>query len=175
VLRVEPLRRESNRHGTVQCGFQLGAMPAADLCRAAGTTLAQGDIRVEEADVEHPAEHVVVPGEQVHPVDRFEVESMGKGHFKIVHVCVRVGYQDRYNVPDTLALARKRGLLERNLDLEGASYLVSRMTIRETPDRVMNRWRKRLFVAMARNAASPIDTFGLPSERTVMMGSQVPL
>jgi K+ transporter len=26
---------------------------------------------------------------------------------------------------------------------------------------------------MARNAASPIEAFGLPSERTVMMGSQV--
>ena len=37
----------------------------------------------------------------------------------------------------------------------------------------MRRWRKRLFVAMARNAASPIEHFGLPGERTVTMGSQV--
>jgi KUP system potassium uptake protein len=39
----------------------------------------------------------------------------------------------------------------------------------------MRRWRKDLFVALARNAASPIDAFGLPGERTVMMGSQVPV
>ena len=37
----------------------------------------------------------------------------------------------------------------------------------------MRRWRKKLFVMMARNAASPIEHFGLPSERTVIMGSQV--
>jgi KUP system potassium uptake protein len=36
-------------------------------------------------------------------------------------------------------------------------------------------WRKKLFIAMARNAASPIDHFRLPSERTVMMGSQIAL
>ena len=37
----------------------------------------------------------------------------------------------------------------------------------------MARWRKKLFLAMARNAASPIEHFGLPVDRTVMMGSQV--
>ena len=39
----------------------------------------------------------------------------------------------------------------------------------------MRPWRKKLFIAMARNAASPIEHFGLPGDRTVMMGSQVPL
>jgi KUP system potassium uptake protein len=39
----------------------------------------------------------------------------------------------------------------------------------------MHRWRKALFIAMARNAASPIEQFRLPPERTVMMGSQVQL
>jgi KUP system potassium uptake protein len=37
----------------------------------------------------------------------------------------------------------------------------------------MASWRKKLFVTMARNAASPIEAFGLPSDRTVIMGSQV--
>jgi KUP system potassium uptake protein len=118
-------------------------------------------------------DQVSVP--HVDPADRFEVQALGKGQFKVVHVTVRVGYQDNFPVPEALALARKRGLLERNLDLEHASYLVSRMTIAETSDRVMNRWRKKIFTAMARNAESPIDAFGLPSDRTVMMGSQVAL
>ena len=39
----------------------------------------------------------------------------------------------------------------------------------------MWRWRKKLFVAMARNAASPIDAFGLPGEKTIIVGAQVPL
>jgi KUP system potassium uptake protein len=116
-------------------------------------------------------DQVSVP--EVDPGDRFDVQTLGKGQFKVIHVTVRVGYQDRFHVPEALALARKRGLLERNLDLEHASYLVSRMTITESSTREMNRWRKKLFVTLARNAASPVDSFGLPSDRTVMMGSQV--
>jgi KUP system potassium uptake protein len=105
--------------------------------------------------------------------DRFVVTPMGQGLFRVFHVVDRVGYRDSQNIPEALALARKLGLLERNLDLEHASYFVSRMTITPTDEHNMKRWRKDLFVAMARNAASPIDAFGLPSDRTVMMGSQV--
>ena len=38
----------------------------------------------------------------------------------------------------------------------------------------MHRWRKWLFVAVAREAASPVD-FRLPHERPITMGWQVPL
>ena len=116
-------------------------------------------------------DHVSIP--HVDESDRFVVDRLGKGLFKIVHLTIRVGYHDRSNVPEALALARKRGLLERNLDLEHASYFVSRMTIVPTDAPGMAPWRKKLFIAMARNATSPIDAFGLPSERTVMTGSQV--
>jgi KUP system potassium uptake protein len=105
--------------------------------------------------------------------DRFASERLGKGLFKIVHVTIRVGYRDRQRIPDLLAQARKRGFLDRNLDLEHASYFISRMTIVTTDAPGMARWRKRLFIGMARNASSPIDHFGLPSDRTVMTGSQV--
>ena len=74
-----------------------------------------------------------------------------------------------------LALARKRGLLERNLDLEHASYFLSRITITADRGHGMWRWRKSLFRAMARNAASPIDHFNLPVNRTVTVGSQIGL
>jgi KUP system potassium uptake protein len=109
----------------------------------------------------------------VDDADRFAVEWLGQGLCKVKHVTYRVGYQDTTNVPEALALARKRGLLERNLDLEHASYFVSRMTITPTNAPGMSRWRKNLFIMMARNASSPIEHFGLPSDRTVMMGSQV--
>ena len=99
----------------------------------------------------------------------------GRKLFKIVHLAYRVGYHDKTNIPWALALARKQGLLERNLDLEHASYFVSRMIITPTDEPGMGRRRKHLFVMMARNASSPISHFGLPSERTVMMGSEVTL
>ena len=109
----------------------------------------------------------------VDPGDRFSVEHLGRGLFKVVYVTIRVGYRDSNHVPEALALARKRGLLERNLDLEHASYLLSRITITPTRKSGLARWRKHVFLAMARNSASPIELFGLPADRTVAMGSQV--
>ncbi|HWE09952.1 MAG TPA: KUP/HAK/KT family potassium transporter [Solirubrobacteraceae bacterium] len=107
--------------------------------------------------------------------DRFVSELLGKGLFKIVHLTIHVGYHDAWNVPAALAEARKRGFLDRNLDLEHASYFVSRMTIVPTDAPGLARWRKRLFITMARNATSPIDAFALPGARTVMTGCQVGL
>jgi KUP system potassium uptake protein len=106
---------------------------------------------------------------------RFTAETRGRGLFKVFHVTARMGYHDRLDVPRVLAMARKEGLLDRNLDLEHASYFVSRITIAPTKAPGMARWRKKLFIAMARNAPSPVDHFGLPAQRTVLMGSQVPL
>jgi K+ transporter len=110
-------------------------------------------------------------------VDEFErltVEEIG-GEFRVFHVTIRAGYHDPIDVPASLRLCRKQGLLERNLDLEHASYFVSRIAIKATDAPPMRPWRKKLFVAMARNTASPIDAFHLPSEKTVIIGSQVPL
>jgi KUP system potassium uptake protein len=103
------------------------------------------------------------------------VRQLGHGQFKVIHVLMRIGYSEKPNVPELLRLARKRGLLERNLDLEKASYFLSRITITPGAQSGMPAWRKAIFLVMARNAASPIEHFGLPSERTVMIGSQVEL
>jgi KUP system potassium uptake protein len=105
----------------------------------------------------------------------FSVKRMGRGRCQVLHVVVRSGYRDTTSVPALLQLARKLGYLERNLDLEGASYFISRMTITDSESTEMATWRKKLFLLMARNAASPIEHFGLPIERTVLMGSQVSL
>jgi KUP system potassium uptake protein len=107
--------------------------------------------------------------------ERFTVELLGRGRSKVFHVTIRLGYHDRLDVPDSLRECRKQGLLERNLDLEHASYFVSRMTITPTKAGPLRAAGKRLFVAMARNAASPTEHSGLPSDRTVMMGSQIAL
>ena len=111
----------------------------------------------------------------VETFDRCAVEVLGHGRFKIVHLTARFGYHDKLSIPGALAEARKQGLIERNLDLEHASYFVSRVTITPTDDPEMRRWQKNLFVAMALNASSAIEHFGLPGDRTVVMGSQVAL
>ena len=120
-----------------------------------------------------PIDTVSIPHVDDH--DRFTVDKLGPRGFNIRHVTIRNGYHDELNVPGSLHACRKQGLLERNLDLEHASYFVSRITITPTAARPLRSWRKGLFIAMARNAASPIDHFGLPSDRTVLMGSQIAL
>jgi KUP system potassium uptake protein len=109
----------------------------------------------------------------VDPFDTFTVQHLGRGLFKVFHVTLRVGYHDKLDVPALLRECRKQGLLERSLDLEHASYFVSRIAITPTNDSMWRTWTKNLFIVMARNAASPIDHFGLPRDRTVIMGAQV--
>jgi KUP system potassium uptake protein len=106
--------------------------------------------------------------------ERFTVEPLG-GKFNVSHVTARIGYHEKLNVPQLLRLSRKQGLLEKNLDLEHASYFLSRITITPTDAPPMRPWSKRLFIAMARNAASPVEAFRLPRERTVIIGSQIAL
>ncbi len=65
--------------------------------------------------------------------ERFTVERIG-GEFNVFHVTVRSGYHDSLDIPASLRLCRKQGLLERNLDLEHASYFVSRIAITATDD-----------------------------------------
>jgi K+ transporter len=60
-------------------------------------------------------------------------------------------------------------------DIGTSSYFLSRISIHVTGAPGMRRWRKRLFVAVARNAASPVAYFGLPDERTITIGSRIPL
>jgi KUP system potassium uptake protein len=119
------------------------------------------------------ADTVSVPN--VETFDRCSAEVLGHGRFKVVHLTARFGYHDTLNIPEVLAQARKQGMLERNLDLEHASYFVSRITIIPTDNPDMPIWRKNLFITMARNASSAIEHFGLPGDRTVIMGSQVAL
>jgi KUP system potassium uptake protein len=49
----------------------------------------------------------------------------------------------------------------------------SAMTLVATDAPGMSKWRKNLFLVVARNASDPVAYFGLPDERTVAMGRQV--
>lgn len=152
---------------------------AVFLCRDQDTTPLALRAAVEHTHTLHEkviivsVETVSIP--HVDSFDRCTVEVLGHGMFKVFHVTVRSGYHDQIDLPEALRLCRKRGLLERSIDLEHASYFVSRITVTPTSAPVMQRWRKQLFIAMARNASSPIEHFGLPAQQTLMLGSQVPL
>jgi KUP system potassium uptake protein len=106
--------------------------------------------------------------------ERLVIDQLGYEDDGISHVTARFGFQDAPDVPRLLALAAETGL-ERHVDVEGAVYFLSQLSITPTPAPGMRAWRKRLFVAMARNAASPVDYFHLPRERTVSLGSTIEL
>lgn len=111
---------------------------------------------------------------RAHPQDRITVDDLGYTDDDITHVTARFGFQEEPNIPEVLRLASEKGL-ECDIDLDGPTYFLSRITIRVTDAPGMNRWRKRLFVAISRNAASPVEYFQLPDQRTITMGWQIPL
>jgi KUP system potassium uptake protein len=106
--------------------------------------------------------------------ERLVVDALGYEDDGISHLTARFGFQDSPDVPRLLALAQKTGL-ESDIDVEGAVYFLSEITITPNSAPDMRGWRKRLFVAMARNATSPVDYFKLPSDRTVSLGSTIEL
>ncbi|MDT7775137.1 MAG: system potassium uptake protein, partial [Pseudonocardiales bacterium] len=56
-----------------------------------------------------------------------------------------------------------------------ASYFLSRITIERGRHPGMVTWRKRLFIGLSHNAATPATYFKLPLDRTVVMGSRIEL
>jgi KUP system potassium uptake protein len=106
--------------------------------------------------------------------ERLTVDELGYEDDGITHLTAHFGFQDALVVPRLLELAAEAGL-ERELDVENAVYFLSQISIAPTGAPGMAAWRKRLFVVMARNAASPVDYFHLPRERTVSLGSTIVL
>jgi len=107
--------------------------------------------------------------------DRLSVDELGSSHDGITGLVARFGFQDDPNIPATLRVAVKQGLLEGDADLKNASYFLSHITIVPTAKHDMNRWRKKLFLFMAHNSANPSAYFRLPDERTVTMGQVIEL
>ena len=106
--------------------------------------------------------------------ERVRIDPLGDPADGITHVTARIGFQDRPAVPQALRLARAQGL-ECDADIAHATYFLSHIEIQPTRGPGMALWRKKLFSTIARNAASPVEYFGLPPERTVQLGSEIPL
>jgi KUP system potassium uptake protein len=136
------------------------------------------------ANVEHNHvlhEHVVIISIETERVphvpepERLSNDNLGNDRDGISGLTARFGFQDHPDVPALLALADQSGLLERSVDLGDASYFLSYITIVRTDAPGMMTWRKRLFLVMAHNAASPVWYFRLPDDCTVTMGERVAL
>lgn len=62
---------------------------------------------------------------------------------------------------------------EVTIDVESACYFLSTIELRAGDAPGMTRWRKRLFVATSHITSDAAQYFGLPRDRTVIMGSRI--
>ncbi len=88
---------------------------------------------------------------------------------------LRFGFLDEPDIPATLRRAVERHALDDTPDIRHAFYFLSQIAIVQTDDPGMSPWRKKLFIAMARNAANPAEYFRLPDDQTVTMSGRVDL
>jgi KUP system potassium uptake protein len=120
-------------------------------------------VSIETANVPH-----------VLPERRVRVDDLGYRDDGITNLTVRFGFHDRQDLPQAVARGEREGT-ERRIDVDRASFFLSRITIVRTRAIGMPQWRKRLFIALSRNEADQIQYFALPDERTVTMGYLIEL
>jgi KUP system potassium uptake protein len=131
---------------------------------------------VEHNHVRH--EHVLIVALQTEPVprvanaDRLTVSDLGYADDGIFHVTIRSGYMQPTDVPEALGRLDPE-LTEGQLDLDQASYFLSKIELLRSDRPTMAPWRKRLFIATSYITADAAEHFALPRDRTVIMGSHV--
>jgi KUP system potassium uptake protein len=112
------------------------------------------------------------PVPRVPASERVVVDGLGYADDGITHVTAQFGYMERPDVPATLRMLDS-ATTEGRLDLDHASYFLSKIELRTEESPTMARWRKRLFIATSHPTADAAEYFGLPRDRTVIMGSYI--
>ncbi|MFJ5901381.1 potassium transporter Kup [Streptomyces sp. NPDC093064] len=131
---------------------------------------------VEHNHVRH--DQVVILSIETEPVprvptdQRIVVDDLGYADDGIIHVTARFGYMETPDVPGILAMLTPAET-EGPLQLDQASYFLSKIELRRGKAPTMAAWRKRLFIATSYITADAAEYFGLPRDRTVIMGSQI--
>jgi KUP system potassium uptake protein len=131
---------------------------------------------VEQNQVRH--QHVVnlsietLPVPRVPDAGRIVIDNLGYAGDGIVHVSARFGYMQTPDVPRALRLLNPEQA-EGLIDTDGASYFLSKIELAKGDAPTMARWRKRLFIATSYLTADAAEYFGLPRNRSVIMGSRI--
>jgi KUP system potassium uptake protein len=135
------------------------------------------------ANVEHNhvlARQVVILSIETEPVpripdaDRLTHDDLGFADDGVIHVAARFGYLERPDVPRALALLDPAET-EGPVDLDTATYFLSKLELCPGSKPTMAPWRKRLFIATSHITADAAAHFGLPLNRTVIIGSRIEL
>src|SRR5882757_2690508 len=103
--------------------------------------------------------------------DRIVVDALGHDD-GIIHVTATVGYAEATDVPRILALVAARDP-EGTLDLRRPSYFLSTIDLSIDPAGPLPAWRQRLFLATSLLTADAAESFGLPLDQTIIIGSRI--
>lgn len=101
--------------------------------------------------------------------ERFEVESLDQGFFRIVG---HFGFMEQPNVPALLREVRDSGV---PIDCDDTTYFIGHETILGLPGGKMGTVEETFFGILTRNARHAGQFFGLPPNQVVEMGVQVDL
>ncbi|WP_035844915.1 KUP/HAK/KT family potassium transporter [Kitasatospora azatica] len=131
---------------------------------------------VEHNHVRH--DQVVILSIETEPVprvpadQRIATDNLGYTEDQIIHVTARFGYMETPDVPAALTMLDP-AQTEGQLQLDQTSYFLSKIELRRGAAPTMAPWRKRLFIATSHITADAAEYFGLPRDRTVIMGSHI--
>ena len=133
------------------------------------------------ANVEHNRvlrRHVVIMSIDTVPVPRLSddqritIDELGYKRDGIIHVSTCYGYMERPNIPAALRLLDPAHT-EGHIDVDSATYFLSKLELAAGDEPTMPRWRKRLFIATSYITADAAGYFSLPLEQTVIIGSRI--
>ena len=108
----------------------------------------------------------------VDEAERVTVDDLGYRDDGITHLTASSASRTTSTCRDA---APRRQAAEARGRARGVSYFLSRTSIVPGDEPGMARWRKKLFTAIALNAASPVPYFHLPDERTIVMAAHIEL
>jgi KUP system potassium uptake protein len=106
---------------------------------------------------------------QVPPGERLTLKPLGEGFHRLVG---RYGFMETPDVPALLASLERHGLRARPGE---TSFYLGRETLLPDGKSGMPRWRKLVFILMARNAQSATAFFNLPPNRVLELGARIQL
>jgi KUP system potassium uptake protein len=151
---------------------------AVFLNRGATTTPLAMRANVEHNRVLH--RHVVIMSIDTVPVprlsddERITIDDLGYKRDGIIHVSARYGYMEGPDVPAALRLLDPLKT-EGHIDVDAASYFLSKLELIPGRAPTMAGWRKRLFITTSYITADAAAFFSLPLSQTVIIGSRIEL
>ena len=99
--------------------------------------------------------------------NRLLIDEMGKGFYRLR---VFYGFMETPDIPTALELCAKQGLV---FDMMNTSFFISHAVIVAGPHPGMRDWRKRLFLALSKNAMNAAEFFNIPTNRVIEMGTRI--